>query len=150
ERGYIGANVTVPHKEAALAASSPDRLALAVGAANTLWIDGGTLRATNTDVDGFLANLDATVPFWDRGLKSALVLGAGGAARSAVFGLIERGVERVHIVNRSVERAQALREKFGERVVVHRWEEADALIAGADLLVNTTSLGMAGQPPLSI
>ena len=150
QRGYIGANVTVPHKEAALAASTPDRLALAVGAANTLWLDGGTLRATNTDVDGFLANLDATVPFWDRGLKSALVLGAGGAARSAVFGLIERGVERVHIVNRSVERAQALREKFGERVVVHRWEEADALIAGADLLVNTTSLGMAGQPPLSI
>jgi shikimate dehydrogenase len=150
EHGYVGANVTVPHKEAGLAASTPDRLAVAIGAANTLWLDGGTLRATNTDVDGFLANLDATVPLWDRGLKTALVLGAGGAARSVVFGLIERGAERIHVANRSVERALALREKFGERINPRRWEEADGLLAEADLLVNTTSLGMAGQPPLEI
>jgi shikimate dehydrogenase len=150
DHGYLGANVTVPHKEAALAASAPDRLALAIGAANTLWLDGGTLRSTNTDVDGFLGNLDATVPFWDRGLKTALVLGAGGAARSVVFGLIERGAERIHVANRSFERAEALRHKFGERVAPHRWEEAVALLADANLLVNTTSLGMAGQPPLII
>jgi shikimate dehydrogenase len=150
EHGYVGANVTVPHKEAALAASNPDRLAIAVGAANTLWLDGGKLRSTNTDVDGFLANLDITVPFWDRGLKSALVLGAGGAARSVVFALIERGAERIRVVNRGVERAQALRETFGERVEPRRWEEVDGLLADADLLVNTTSLGMAGQPALEI
>ena len=86
-------NVTIPHKEAALALIAPDARANAVGAANTLWRDGGTLRSTNTDVEGFLGNLDATAPGWDRGLKTAVVLGAGGSARAVVFGLIERGVE---------------------------------------------------------
>jgi shikimate dehydrogenase len=150
ERGYVGANVTVPHKEAALRASSPDQIATTVGAANTLWRDGGTLRSTNTDVDGFLGNLDATVPLWDRWLKSALVLGAGGAARSVVYALIERGAGRIHVANRNFERAQALREKFGARIDPRPWAEADGLLSEADLLVNTTSLGMAGQPALEI
>jgi shikimate dehydrogenase len=150
EHGYVGANVTVPHKEVALAASEPDRLARAVGAANTLWLDGTTLRSTNTDVDGFLGNLDERVPLWDRGLKSALVLGAGGAARSVVFALIERGAQRVHVANRRFSRAHALRETFGDRVEPHPWEEMDALLPRADLLVNATSLGMTGQPPLTI
>src|SRR2546425_140165 len=74
EHGYVGANVTVPHKEAALAASDPDDRATAVGAANTLWLEGGKLRATNTDVKGFIANLDAAIPHWDRGLETAMVL----------------------------------------------------------------------------
>src|SRR5579875_3011756 len=78
ERGYIGANVTVPHKQAALNVASPDDRARAVGAANALWYEDGSLRATNTDVEGFLANLDAATPGWDRGLESAIVLGAGG------------------------------------------------------------------------
>src|SRR5712691_5617498 len=95
EHGYVGANVTVPHKEAALALSRPDARAQAVGAANTLWLDGGALHATNTDVEGFCANLDEAVPAWDRGLATALVLGAGGAARAIVFGLIERGAARI-------------------------------------------------------
>jgi shikimate dehydrogenase len=82
-RGYVGANVTVPHKEAALALSQPDDRARAVGAANTLWLDGG-LRSTNTDVEGFLDNLDACAADWDRGLAKAVVLGAGGAARARV------------------------------------------------------------------
>ena len=79
-RDYVGANVTVPHKEKALAYSLPDEQARAVGAANTLWIAGGFLHATNTDVEGFLNNLDACAPQWDRGLDTAIVLGAGGAA----------------------------------------------------------------------
>jgi shikimate dehydrogenase len=149
-RGYVGANVTVPHKEAALAMSEPDERARAVGAVNTLWLDGGRLRSTNTDVEGFLGNLDATAPGWDRGLQSALVLGAGGAARAVVFGLLERGIGRILLVNRTAERAAALRTQFGDRVVLARWSDLDELMAQARLLVNTTSLGMAGQPPLMI
>jgi shikimate dehydrogenase len=149
-RGYVGANVTVPHKEAALAMSEPDERARAVGAVNTLWLDGGRLRSTNTDVEGFLGNLDATAPGWDRGLQSALVLGAGGAARAVVFGLLERGIGRILLVNRTAERAAALRTQFGDRVVLARWGDLDELMAEARLLANTTSLGMAGQPPLMI
>ena len=150
ERGYVGANVTIPHKEAALARSTPDARANAVGAANTLWRDGATLRSTNTDVEGFLGSLDASAPGWDRGLQSAVVLGAGGSARAVVFGLIERGVARIHLVNRTLDRAQALAQRFGAAVVPARWEEASALLGGAGLLVNSTSLGMKGQPPLAI
>jgi shikimate dehydrogenase len=103
-RGYVGANVTLPHKEAALALSEPDERARAVGAANTLWLDG-VLRATNTDVEGFLDNLDACAPHWDRSLKKAVVLGAGGAARAVIYGLIARGVEQLVLVNRTLRRA---------------------------------------------
>jgi shikimate dehydrogenase len=149
-RGYVGANVTVPHKEAALALSSPDERAKAVGAVNTLWLDGGVLCSTNTDVEGFIANLDATAPAWDRDLQSAVVLGAGGAARAAVFGLIERNVACIHVANRTFERAAALRRQFGERVKPARWTDASGLLGDAGLLVNTTSLGMAGQPGLDI
>ncbi len=149
-RGYVGANVTIPHKEAALALSSPDERARAVGAANTLWRDGDTLRSTNTDVEGFLGNLDAAAPGWDRGLQRAVVLGAGGSARAVLFGLIERGVPRIHLVNRSLERAQALAQRFGPAVAPAPWGEAGALIGAAALLVNSTSLGMKGQPPLEI
>jgi shikimate dehydrogenase len=150
DRGYVGANVTVPHKEAALQLSRPDALAQAVGAANTLWLDDGVLRATNTDVEGFVASLDAGVPGWAESLESAVVLGAGGAARAIVFGLIERGVRHIHVANRSLERADALRRRFGDRVVPSGWERRNDLLAGAGLVVNTTTLGMTGQPPLEI
>jgi len=150
ERGYVGGNVTIPHKEAALALSSPDERARAVGAANTLWRDGGTLRSTNTDVEGFLGNLDAAAPGWDRGLHNAVVLGAGGSARAVLFGLIERGVKRIHLLNRTRDRAQALAQRFGAAVVPAPWEEAGALLRSTGLLVNSTSLGMKGQPPLAL
>jgi len=149
-RGYVGANVTVPHKEAALALSQPDDRARAVGAANTLWLDGATLRATNTDVEGFLNNLDAAVPRWDQDLGSAVVLGAGGAARAVTYGLITRGLKRLVLVNRTRARAELLRRQFGPRVEVASWEELDAALADAALLVNTTTLGMQGQPELLI
>ena len=148
-RGYVGANVTVPHKEAALALSQPDDRARGVGAANTLWRDGGVLRSTNTDVEGFLDNLDASAPHWDRGLTNAVVLGAGGAAHAVVYGLVGRGIGRVVVVNRTRSRAEALRERFGSRVHVAEWPDA-AVLADAGLLANATMLGMAGQPELPI
>jgi shikimate dehydrogenase len=149
-RGYVGANVTVPHKEAALALSEPDERARAVGAVNTLWLDGGVLRATNTDVEGFLRNLDACAPQWDRSPRKAVVLGAGGAARAVIFGLIERGVERLVVVNRTPGRAELLRRQFGPRVQVAPWDELGRALADATLLVNTTTLGMHGQPDFDI
>jgi shikimate dehydrogenase len=142
EHGYVGANVTVPHKEAALATSRPDDRAGAVGAANTLWLDGGTLRSTNTDVEGFLDNLDDRAPHWDRSLHQAVVLGAGGAARAVVYGLLLRGAERIVIANRSADRAASLRQRFGERVQPAPWDKRDSLLAEADLVVNATTLGM--------
>jgi shikimate dehydrogenase len=149
-RGYAGANVTVPHKEAALAAAQPDDRARAVGAANTLWIDGGVLRSTNTDVEGFLDNLDACAPGWDREVATAMVLGAGGAARAVVYALLERGIDRVVVANRTARRAEALRERFGAHVHPTRWDERHAALDGATLVVNTTTLGMPGQPELAL
>jgi shikimate dehydrogenase len=150
ERGYVGANVTLPHKEAALKLSQPDDRAEAVGAANTLWLEGGVLRSTNTDVEGFVENLDAATPGWDAGLASAIVLGAGGAGRAIVFALLERGAERIYVANRTYEKAEAFRARFGNRVRPVRWEEVNGLLAGAQLLANATSLGMSGQPELDI
>ncbi|MGY3583260.1 shikimate dehydrogenase [Bradyrhizobium sp. USDA 4341] len=148
-RGFVGANVTIPHKERALALSAPDARARAVGAANTLWFADGELRSTNTDVEGFINNLDACAPGWDK-TEDALVLGAGGAARAVVFGLIERGIARVHLVNRTIARARALAEQFGARVHPATWDTVGELLPRAGLLVNTTSLGMHGQPALEI
>jgi len=148
--GYVGANVTLPHKEAALNLSEPDDRALAVGAANTLWLDDGHLRSTNTDVEGFTANLDAAVPGWDGALEEAVVLGAGGSARAVVYGLIERRCGRIHVVNRTPERAEVLRARFGSSIQPAHWSALPHLLSRAGLLVNTTSLGMTGQPPLEI
>lgn len=150
EHGYSGANVTIPHKEQALALAEADARARAVGAANTLWLDGPTLRATNTDVEGFIGNLDASAPGWDRVTDEAVVLGAGGSARAVVFGLIERGIKTVHLVNRTLPRAEELARQFGARVKPATWEQVTRLLPRAMLLVNTTSLGMKGQPPLQI
>ena len=150
DRGYVGASVTVPHKEAALRLSRPDALASAVGAANMLWLEGSVLNSSNTDVAGFMENLAATVPGWNVEADSAVVLGAGGAARSIVYGLIDRGIRHIHVVNRSFDRAVLLRKRFGERVVPHRWDTIDALLPQADLRVTTTTLGMTGQPPLAL
>jgi shikimate dehydrogenase len=150
DHGYVGGNVTVPHKQTALGVSEPDERARAVGAANCLWYDGDKLRSTNTDVEGFLANLDVVTSGWDHGLESAVVLGAGGGARAVVFALIAREVKRIYVVNRTLERAQALQKQFGSRVIAAGLGEVTGLLGGAGLLVNTTTLGMVGQPPLEI
>lgn len=148
-RGFVGANVTIPHKEQVLALSRPDARAKAVGAANTLWFENGELCSTNTDVEGFINNLDASAPGWDKA-EEALVLGAGGSARAVVFGLVERGIRTVHLANRTLERAQALAGQFGARVQPAGWHKVGELLPRAGLLVNTTSLGMHGQPRLEI
>jgi shikimate dehydrogenase len=147
--GFIGANVTIPHKERALALTLPDARAKAVGAANTLWYEGGELRSTNTDIEGFIGNLDACAKGWDAA-GDALVLGAGGSSRAVVFGLIERGIKRVHLANRTMERARALADQFGESVHAIAWDAIDEVLPRAGLLVNTTSLGMHAQPPLEL
>jgi shikimate dehydrogenase len=148
-RGFVGANVTLPHKEQALALSKPDARSRAVGAANTLWYDQGELHSTNTDVEGFIDNLDACAPGWDK-CGDAVVLGAGGSSRAVLFGLIERGVNRVHLVNRTEERAHALADRFGASVLPVAWDAVNDLLPRATLLVNTTSLGMHGQPALEL
>jgi shikimate dehydrogenase len=148
-RGFAGANVTIPHKEQALALSKPDARARAVGAANTLWFKDGELCSTNTDVEGFIDNLDACAPGWDKA-EDALVLGAGGSSRAVLFGLMERGVKRVHLANRTMERAGALADQFGASVLPVAWDAIGELLPRAKLLVNTTSLGMHGQPALDL
>jgi shikimate dehydrogenase len=154
--GYVGANITIPHKERVLLLSAPDERARAVGAANTLWYDGDRLCSTNTDIEGFINNLDACAPGWD-GAEDALVLGAGGSSRAVVFGLIERGIKRVHLANRNAGRAQALADEFdvkanefGVEIFPFAWSDVGRVLPRAGLLVNTTSLGMAGQPELKI
>ncbi len=149
-RGYTGANVTVPHKEAALALSEPDDGARAVGAANTLWLDNGALRSTNTDVEGFLDNLDASAPDWDSDLGKAVVLGAGGAAHAVVYGLLSRGFERIVVVNRTRHRAEALRVRFGGRVQPADWNQRASALGDAVLLINATTLGMGPHHELAV
>ncbi len=148
-RGFVGANVTIPHKERVLALSAPDARARAIGAANTLWFQGDALHSTNSDVEGFINNLDASAPGWDT-INEALVVGAGGAARAVVFGLLERGVARVHLANRTAERAQTLAAQFGAKVHPLAWADIGDVLPRAGLLVNTTSLGMYRQPALKV
>lgn len=139
---YRGGNITIPHKEAALKlADSVDPVAEAIGAANTLWVEEGRIFATNTDETGFLANLDASAPGWDN-CDTAIVLGAGGASRAILHGLRERGLKQIHVVNRTVERARELADRFGGPISAHGLEALDELLVDAGLFVNTSSLGM--------
>ncbi|MFZ0558230.1 MAG: shikimate dehydrogenase [Methylovirgula sp.] len=151
ERGFVGGNVTIPHKEKAFAlctATTPT--AAHLEAVNTLWMEGGKLNGDNTDTMGFLASLDEDVPGWGKALEKAVVLGAGGAARGIVYALLSRGARRIVVVNRSQARGEELRSRFGTSIVLADSGDLAGALAGADLLVNTTSLGMAGQPPLEI
>lgn len=150
--GYSGANITVPHKEAALSLiDEVDDTARAIGAVNTVCIRDGVIRGTNTDVYGFLANLDAGAPGWDGGRKVAVVLGAGGASRAVVFGLIGRGFNTIILSNRTLSRAQVLCTDFaGKGLVAAAWSGLSEHLGAASLLVNATSLGMTGKPALEI
>ena len=145
ERGYVGGNVTIPHKEAAFRlVERRDEAAEAIGAVNTVWIEDGKLVGSNTDGHGFAANLDQRSPGWDKG-GVAVVLGAGGAARAVLHVLKQRGFSEIRVVNRSVDRAEDLARTFGDPVTAHDLRDADKLLGDAALLVNTTSLGMKGQ-----
>jgi len=151
-RGYAGANVTLPHKEAALRlATVADEAARAIGAANTLWLDSeGRLQASNTDAYGFMTHLAQQAPDWNVGTRPVLVLGTGGAARAILHGLIAGGASGIRLVNRSRDRAETLAKAFGPKVTVVPWEDRGKALAGCGLLVNATSLGMTGKPPLAI
>jgi shikimate dehydrogenase len=151
DRGYAGCNVTLPHKEAAFALlDEVDPAALVVGAVNTVWLDRGRLVGMNSDVPGFLANLDDEAPEWAEAAGHAVVIGAGGAARGIVHGLLGRGVETVTVANRSIAKAEQVALQDPRRVRPVDMGALGSLLPGCDLLVNTTSLGMAGQPPLSL
>jgi shikimate dehydrogenase len=148
--GFVGGNITIPHKEAAFRlVDRRERAADAIGAVNTVWYEGDALIGGNTDWYGIVASLDDIHPGWDAAPGTVVVLGAGGSARAAVFAFLERK-HSVAIVNRTRERAEKLAEQFGPRVSVHGFDTLPALLADADLLINNTSLGMAGKPPLDI
>lgn len=150
--GFVGINVTIPHKEAVLKLADvvTDRAAL-IGAANTLiFRKDGKIHADNTDGAGFIANLRQHAPRWNPAAGPAAVLGAGGAARAIVAALIEVGVPEIRIANRTRPRAEALRADFGAKVQVHEWVQAGNMIEGCATVVNTTSLGMVGKPDLRV
>lgn len=150
--GFVGANVTIPHKEAVLQLADhvSDRAAM-IGAANTLvFRTDGTIHADNTDGHGFIANLRQNAPGWDPQSGPAAVFGAGGAARAVIAGLLHEGVPEIRLSNRSRSRAEALREAFGPRITVQDWAGAGDMVEGALTVVNTTSLGMTGHPPFPL
>jgi shikimate dehydrogenase len=148
--GYVGGNVTVPHKEAAFRlVDQRDEAAQAIGAVNTVWYEDGRLVGGNTDAYGFIAHLDASIPGWQQQVRRAVLLGAGGAARAVVHALLGHGTQIV-LVNRTLARAENLAAHFGQRVSAAGHGALPQLVRDADLVVNTTSLGMAGKPPLKI
>jgi len=148
--GLAGGNVTIPYKEmAAKVADHREPIVERTGAANTLWVEGGTLCATNTDGVGFLANLDDRAPGWDGSPGEALVLGAGGAATSVVDGLVSRGFT-VRVLNRTLSRAEALAGRYGKSASADVLSEANRYAASAGLIVNTTSLGMKGEGSIDL
>ncbi len=150
--GFRGCNLTVPHKEAALAlVDRVDDAAARIGAINTVIIGAdGRLEGRNTDGLGFLANLRAGAPGFTAPGATALVLGAGGAARAVIVALVDAGLARVLVANRSPAKAEALAGLFGPVVGAVPWAARGTALAEADLVVNTTSLGMVGQPPLDL
>jgi shikimate dehydrogenase len=150
--GFVGVNITIPHKVAVmeLADQVSDR-AILIGAANMLIFRAdGRILADNTDGFGFLANLRQGAPSWQAGAGPAAVLGAGGAARAVIEALLDAGVPRIMIANRTRTKAEILRRDFGTRLEVVDWVQAGNMIEEASLVVNTTSLGMTGQAELRL
>lgn len=151
EHGFAGGNVTLPHKEKAFElCAAVSETASRLAAVNTIWLEEGCLHGDNTDGEGFLGALDQDAPGWDASKGAAVVLGAGGAARAIVDALSIRGVEQIVVVNRTRARAEAVAARAGGRVEAADWDARADALDGATLLVNTTSLGMVGQPPLDI
>jgi shikimate dehydrogenase len=143
--GYVGCNVTVPHKAAAFSASNErEDSAKAVSAANTLWLSDGKLVAANTDTYGYMTNLSQQAPGWDRRDAPVSILGAGGAARAIVFGFLDAGVSEIRVFNRTRARAETLAQQFGSCVKVFDWSQREAGSRDSAVLVNTTTIGMNG------
>jgi len=150
-QGFAGANVTLPHKQMAFEVCDiKTETAAYLRAVNTLWIEAGKLCGDNTDAAAFVGALDQDAPGWDINSRKAVVIGAGGAARAIVYALKLRGMRRIFLINRTKERAAELASDFGATTEVVDFPDLPGALAGANLLVNTTSLGMRGQPPLAI
>ncbi len=148
--GFVGGNITIPHKEAAFRlVDRRERAAETIGAVNTVWYEDGALVGGNTDWLGIVGSLDEIHPGWDADPGNVVVLGAGGSARASVFAFLERGYS-VALVNRTLARAQKLAAEFGPRVSAHEYAALPALLGQADVLINNTSLGQAKFPPLDI
>jgi shikimate dehydrogenase len=146
---FLGGNVTIPHKETIMPfLHHVSEAAKKIGAVNMVYTHEGKLYGENTDMLGFLHNCDEKVPGWDKKTQNALVLGAGGAARAIIVGLQTRGFSAITLTNRSLERAQKLGKEFDLAVIP--WEKRDEAVLTHDFIVNTTSLGMQGQPPLEL
>jgi shikimate dehydrogenase len=147
-----GSNVTIPHKVAAMKYMDwihPD--ALKIGAINTIVVNpDGALHGFNTDGFGFLENLRSNAPNWDKSRGPATVIGAGGAARSILIALLEKGIQEIRLTNRTTEKAQELASEFGPQIQVVKWQDRHDALSGASLLVNTTNQGMKGQPALDL
>jgi shikimate dehydrogenase len=150
--GFVGANITVPHKISALTiADQVSDRAVLIGAANTLTFRAdGTIQADNTDGYGFIQNLAQNTQNWDPKRGPAVVLGAGGAARAVLVALADAGVPEILLSNRTRPKAEALKEEFGASIKVVDWVQAGNVMEEAATLVNTTSLGMTGQPELRV
>jgi shikimate dehydrogenase len=150
--GFVGANVTIPHKERVMEIADliTDRATL-IGAANTLiFRKDGRIHADNTDGYGFIENIRQAIPEWNPKSGPAVVFGAGGACRAVLASLLDVGVPRIILTNRTRIRAEKLREDFGNRVQVVEWVQAGNVLEEADLVVNTTSLGMTGKPEMRV
>ncbi|MFC3691436.1 shikimate dehydrogenase [Chenggangzhangella methanolivorans] len=149
--GFVGGNVTIPHKEAAFSlVEAADGEAAALGAVNTVWLDGGRLHGANTDGLGFLANLDDGAPGWDERKSVSVILGAGGAARAVARSLGRRGFGAVVVANRTAARAAAVAALAGEAGRAVGYDELWRWLPSADLVVNATSLGMTGKDRLDV
>ena len=150
--GFVGVNITVPHKETVfgLADLVTDRATL-IGAVNTLiFRKDGLIHADNTDGYGFIENLRQGAPKWDAKAGPAVVLGAGGAARAVIASLLDVGVPEILLTNRTRIRADKLKDDFGKRITVVEWVQAGNIMENANLVVNTTSLGMVGKPEMRV
>jgi shikimate dehydrogenase len=148
--GYAGCNVTIPHKEAVFElVARADETTERLGAVNTVYLRDGKVLGTNTDGEGFINSLRQEAPGFRLANARALVLGAGGASLAVVNAILEEGAKEVVVANRTLEKAEQLRQRFGSRVFPVSWEEATDQLGDCSLLVNTTSLGMKGQPELT-
>mgnify|MGYP001480650496 FL=1 len=152
ERGFAGVNLTLPHKEAAATiVDTMDSVASRIGAVNTIVVGAdGNLAGSNTDGYGFIENLKSCAPEWTADNKSAVILGAGGAARAIIAALLDAGLKELRLVNRTLSRAESLKDDIGGAIIVVPWADRTKALEGAGLLVNTTTLGMTDEEPLEI
>lgn len=149
--GLSGCNVTVPHKESAFAvADLRDPSAIAVGAANTIWLESEKIACANTDTYGFMTHLTREAPSWKQAGRPVAILGAGGAARAIIYGFLEAGVSDIHVFNRSLDRATEIATHFGSRVVAENWSSFETSPHGFSVVVNATTLGMKGATDVSL